>query len=324
MNIEAWEIVYRTTSGGIPYVYIVVAVALLAFMLIGLRYWNNGCKIKFPKYFYMREGHLDKTIPALQKIVKSPFNIVRIDFSEVEDTTRGAYMVFLAQVEKAIIKKKSIRWHGWPQSKQVLNIIVGQKNYKHKNVQITSDMMPNADSFRRLEPDFIDEVVNELKRLGLTIYYSPFYDFLTELMGNATEHGIQHKNINWWMLRYRDPSKRCMRYVFVDMGLGIIKSYKESGLLRKYFFKDKKQIPLDIFYGRLGSSTMKEGRGRGLPQIREVIEKGFVSDFVLITNNVSLRYVDNEFVVSKNPNFVGTYYSWTISKENYIKWKSIL
>ena len=76
---------------------------------------------------------------------------------------------------------------------------------------------------------------------------------------------------------------------------------------------------LDALYGRLRSSTKKSYRGRGLPQLREMIENEFVSDLVLITNSVSLHYQKGVFNANTNSNFIGTYYSWTIDLNNYQK-----
>lgn len=280
-------------------------------------------RVKFPSQFYMRKDFLYEVIPALRKIVNTNSRNVYIDFSNVENASQGAYMVFLAQVEKAMKLKKNIRLYPiLPKAKSVQNIIFAKKKYAHKNIEILSSKIPNTESFRTVDPDFIDEIVLELRKIGFSEYYEPFYDYLVELIGNATEHGICNRKINWWMLRYRDYQKKCMVYVFVDMGLGIIKSYKKSGLPLRYLLRTKNNIPLDALYGKLGSSTKKNNRGRGLPQIREIIEKGLISDFILITNSVSLRYIDNEFIVSENPNFIGTYFSWTINKDNYITWKN--
>lgn len=307
------------------YYYLVVAIIFFVLLVFGYYFWERYSRIRFPRYFLIEREYLSDVIPSLRKIVTKPTEKIKVDFSEVEDMTDGSYMVFLAQVEKALTKDKEVRLYlkKKPKSQKVLEMLATQKNYKHKNIRITSDIIPNkTNTLAILDPDYIDEVVKELKKLGFTEYYQPFYDFLVEIIGNATEHGIRHRSINWWMWKNRDYSHKCMRYVFVDMGVGIIKSYKESGLLRRYRMRDKRKIPIDALNGKLGSSTKQPNRGRGLPQIKDIIEKGYISDFVLITNGVSLHYENGEFIASKNPNFVGTYYSWTINKENYIKWKS--
>lgn len=314
-------------------------IVLLIILFATYCYTKKSITIKFPEHFFMQQGYLKSVIPALKKIVSTTKNIVYIDFSSVQGMTEGSYMTLLAQVEKAYMKNanKTIRISlNLPRSKEVINILVKQKKYKHTNIKLTSDVInkainkvkltsadiPHAEVNQIIDTDYADATVLELKSIGIKDYYQPFYDFLIEVIGNASEHGLLNKNINWWMLKYKDQSRKCMTYVFVDMGLGIIESYRRSGLLKRYSLRDKKKIPLDALYGKLGSSTKKDGRGRGLPQIREAVEKGIVSDFVLITNSVSLHYIDSKFVVTTNPNFIGTYFSWTINKENYLTWKN--
>ncbi len=102
------------------------------------------------------------------------------------------------------------------------------------------------------------------------------------------------------------------------MGVGIIESHKKSGnLLLKYRILGDHQILLDSLNGTLGSSTGESNRGKGLPQLKEMIEKEYISNLVIITNTITLQYKNGNFNYSKNPNFVGTYFSWTINKENF-------
>lgn len=306
----------------LPSYYYNITISLVMIIFICIYYYKLHRVVILPAKFYMRLGYLDKVVPALRKIVTYPSNTIILDFSNVAEITEGSYMVLLAQAEKALTKGKTIKISlKLPKSKKVVTFLNKQKTYVHKNIIVTNEVSNNTESNQILDPRIVDDIVMELKKIGIKEYYQPFYEFLIELIGNATEHGIQNKNINWWLLRYRNHQKKCMTYVFVDMGLGIIKSYKNSGLLRKYMFKDSKKIPIDALYGRIGSSTKEPNRGHGLPQMRKLVENGYISDFVLITNNVSLQYNNGKFIVAENPNFVGTYFSWTINKDNFIKWK---
>lgn len=303
--------------------YIVSSMLFLGFLFFLLYLWNRYSKIKFPEKFLMDIDCLNKVIPALRKIVTKPTDEVTLDFSNVSDISEGAYMAMLAQVEKAASHNKKVFLKASTiKTLKVWQILTKDKSYKHKNVEISNDVL-GAEFANKLYTDEVDELVEELKKLGFTSYYQPFYDFLVELIGNSVEHGIQHKNINWWLWRERDSRKKCFRYVFVDMGVGIINSYKESQILPFMSFLNKQKLLLDAFDGRLGSTTGMPGRGRGLPQIKDIVEKGLLSDFVLITNNVSLQYKENKFITSNNPNFVGMYCSWTISKSNFTVWKNI-
>ena len=76
--------------------------------------------------------------------------------------------------------------------------------------------------------EIIDEEVINLKRIGIKEYYERFSNFLTEIIGNATEHGIKNSDINWWLWRDKDYVNKKMNYAFVDMGVGIISSYKKA------------------------------------------------------------------------------------------------
>ncbi|EKN09448.1 hypothetical protein HMPREF1076_04477 [Parabacteroides goldsteinii CL02T12C30] len=273
-----------------------------------------------PPLFYMRRDYLHKVIPTLRKLIKYPSNEVYIDFSEVEEITRGSYMVLLAQAEKAMKMGKVIYvFKRLPKSQDVLKILGYKDKIFHKDIDLTKG---NALTNNTVDTQMVDELVSELKRIGINEYYQVFYDFLVELIGNATEHGIQHNKISWWLLKYRIPEQKAFKYVFVDMGVGIIRSYKESKSLGINRFRSSKWIVNNAFDGKLGSSTGQDNRGRGLPFIRSCVEKGFISDFILITNNVSLQCLDGKIVENSNPDFVGTYLSWTINKENFIRWKN--
>jgi hypothetical protein len=142
------------------------------------------------------------------------------------------------------------------------------------------------------------------------------------LIGNAVEHGIENENINWWLTSEIDYGSKTAKYTFVDMGLGIIGSHKKAGLPFKYYFINDHRVVLNALSGKLGSSTKEPNRGKGLPQLNEMIVKEVVSNLIIITNNVSLNFRNGSFVTTSNPNFVGTYFSWTIDHNNYQKWKN--
>ena len=76
----------------------------------------------------MRKGYLKQVINTLNKIVKYPSDDVYLDFSHIEEITKGSYMVLLAQAEKALTSGKLILIHNkFPKSKKVLEILSEQK-----------------------------------------------------------------------------------------------------------------------------------------------------------------------------------------------------
>lgn len=160
-------------------------------------------------------------------------------------------------------------------------------------------------------------ITRELEKIGIRNYYD-LNTLVTEIIGNALEHGIKDRNINWWM--YYKLENEMLKLVFVDMGMGIISSYRKA--LIGLFYPDRRLIRKAI-EGKIGSSTKQPNRGNGFLQMNQMIKNKYISDFTLITNCVTLRYKD-EYTVERHTNFVGTYYSMTINFDNYTKWQTSL
>lgn len=59
-------------------------------------------------------------------------------------------------------------------------------------------------------------------------------------------------------------------------------------------------------------------------QIGQMVENNYISDFVLTTNKVTLRLINDKYVLEKHKDFVGTYYSWTVNKENFSRWRTLI
>ena len=289
--------------------------------------WGN--KIKLPNSFIFTEHHLAPTVSTLEKFSSFRGNTVKIDFSEVKKIGKGDLMVLMAQIEKNIFNKgKKITFTG------KMPLIV-QKLFKEKahHIVITKENFNQyevAEKTNQVNPIIISKNVVALEQVGIKKnttegfgFYERIETFLTEIIGNAVEHGIKENNLNYWLCY--EKSKNAIKFTFVDMGIGIASSHKKARFLLRYRLFGKygeNKIILDSLYKKLPSSTKKEGRGRGLPEIREMIEKEWVSDFLLVTNKSAVRYIENQFKFSNNKNFIGTYYSWTVSKYNFEKWKS--
>lgn len=280
--------------------------------------------IKLPSTFKLKDLSFKITIETLISFIKPKNETIIVDFSELENTTKGDLMILMAQLEKSTLSNKNriYRKGSLPKIKKVRNMLMTSMDLVHVNKDITVNKLEDSEKAQILNPSLIDSVVKDLRKIGIKDYFTPFNEFLIELIANAVEHGISNKNINWWLTHEIDWEKKEVKYTFVDMGLGIIGSHKKAGLPIKYKFLPDKYIVLDSLFAKLRSSTKETNRGRGLPQLRTMIEKGYVTDVMLISNNVSLQYENDKFVASKNMCFVGTYYSWVINKKCFDKWKN--
>lgn len=307
--------------------YLIITILLIAFFLKSIikaiKYRKYFYKLVFPDIFIISFHNCETQVKALMKMLKvsKHTKIVRVDFTNVQKLDEATYMLFLAQVEKLNKMGKEVFLYGILKTGPK-NIIIKKKKYLHKNIDLEDEKI-DVRVYSSVEAGVIDGVVYDfLKTIKASDYYSPLYDFLIELVGNATEHGIKSHKINWWLHYEENKKNNSVTYTFVDMGSGIIESYRNSNFLNR--FRRSKKIIKDALAGKLGSTTKKKGRGRGLPQISSMVKDDLIYDFVLITNKVSLYYKNNIWHIKKIPNFKGTYYSWTVSEENYKIWQKKL
>lgn len=286
--------------------------------------------IKLPRIFIIKGKHLRKSISVLVAFSKQTWRSILVDFSNVGEIRKGDFMVLIAQLEKVfVINKKRIYRRG--------NIPLAIRKVLAKNILHFSkdlrDTLPeniDADKLRSINPVIISNLVKDLKKVGIdkkndsgAAFYERIEALITEMVGNAIEHGIKKKLINCWLTSEVNYKTKEIIFTFVDVGLGIAKSHKDSGVALKYRIFGDTKIILDSLYGKLPSSTGRENRGKGLPEIRNMVEMGLISEFIMISNRTSLQYLDNRFISAKVPNFIGTYYSWTICKNDFEKWKNI-
>lgn len=283
-------------------------------------------EIYTPRILDFERANIRETVCFLRNLYFGhPITIINL--SKTKQIADEVFMSMFAQTEKAYIDRQC-----------KYNIVRSNDFYVNKKVakylgKTTTNTMIHArtnnaskiyELAKDVNPIVIDREVQNLRKIGIVEYYERFSNFLTEIIGNATEHGIKDKAINWWLWRDKDQVNKRMKYAFVDMGTGIITSYKKAGLPFRYWFKRDSTILLDALNGKLGSSTKQENRGRGLPAIREMVEKGFISDFRITTNNISLHYENGEFVCTRHRDFVGTFIAWSIDRDNFNIWKQSL
>ena len=282
--------------------------------------------IQLPKVFVFKDENVRAVITIMVRLSNIWRKKVHIDFSLVKQVRKGDLMVLMAQLEKLSLKKKQIKFRGI--TKNILGLfrekVIHFKDFNNANI---------ANIAKETSPVVVENVVVDLKKIGINrnsdhgfTFYERIKALLTEIMGNAVEHGISNKNINYWLTSEVDNKNKQITVTFVDMGRGIAYSHKKARLPLKYriigLFSDNK-IVLNSLLGKLPSSTQEVNRGKGLPEIREIIKTGIVSDFILITNRTLIQYNNNQFITNRIDNFKGTYYSWTINKKNFEKWKTL-
>lgn len=146
-----------------------------------------------------------------------------------------------------------------------------------------------------------------------------------ELMHNTHAHASPLKpgERHWWISVYHDFSKKKVRVSFVDYGVGIFESLQNKPQGSKFFgalsrlrdmvaHGDNSVLLSKILNGDLHrTATGLPFRGKGLPGIKEAMDRKQISRLHLITNDVKAD-VSKGLYHTLSENFSGTFLYWEI------------
>lgn len=289
---------------------------ILACVIVGVGRHRQK-RIRLPKNCHIESPKGKSLIRCLRRMMTINGKRVIMDATKVEIFSFETLLVIYAQAEKGTdIGKKLFYWSDKPPL-VVRKTLWQSSNHDTHHIHQTGDKTVFT-TLSRITPQAVETLTKRLKRIGIRDYFL-LNDLVTEILGNALEHGIRDQNINWWM--HLVPIGNSLKMIFVDMGTGIASSYRAAGIGRHL---SDRRLMKSAINGKIGSSTKAKNRGKGLRQINHMVRNNLISDFILITNSVTLRYKNEEYTIEKHPNFVGTYYSWTVNKDNFIRWQTSL
>lgn len=187
-----------------------------------------------------------------------------------------------------------------------------KSRFKNKLVhKITSD---------KVVPENAKECCKNLMR-KINVKYpddlEPLYVILIEAMQNTNNHASAGKDIeyDWWLYEFEDNAKSLMHYTFLDIGVGLF----ESLPVKKYVVETLKLLKLssnldivdDLISGKIKSRTLKQNRGKGIPQIYDQSKDSLFKDFYILSNDVLIN-TKTDTKTELKEQFYGTLYYWTI------------
>lgn len=153
---------------------------------------------------------------------------------------------------------------------------------------------------------------------------------LLELMQNTNNHASNRSGeVHWWLSVNHDKTNNVVDFYFVDYGQGILKSLenKTSKKIWEGFrmsfrqMLDSSQEPgviRSLLNGEHRDPKCRKDpyyRGKGLPGIKEVLDRNQISNLHIITNNVFIGITEDKFE-RLSRYFNGTFYHWQINKGN--------
>lgn len=152
---------------------------------------------------------------------------------------------------------------------------------------------------------------------------------LVELMQNTNNHATKEKgnSKHWWLSVNHDKLNKKVSFVFMDYGVGIFSSLNNKKIGNKWYgwqekikgqfgTKTDEQVLKLLLDGKMHATVTGEKiRGKGLPSIGQVLDRGQLSNLHIITNNVYADVSGNEYRLL-NQVFNGTFYYWELCQDN--------
>lgn len=157
--------------------------------------------------------------------------------------------------------------------------------------------------------------------------YKGLHRTFVELMQNSYNHATPSKEgeKHWWISVNVNSLTKIVSFSFIDYGVGIFESLNTKGSGSKWFnwqdkfkkifsFETNSDILRLILDGELHKTVTGEYfRGKGLPGIKEAMDRNLINNLHIVTNDVYANVADNVFERLSH-NFEGTFVYWEINE----------
>lgn len=152
---------------------------------------------------------------------------------------------------------------------------------------------------------------------------------LLELMQNTNNHArVERKGEeHWWLSVNHNKKEQKVSFIFIDYGVGIFESLKNKPQNNKWFgwfekiktrliYGDNTEIFKLLLNGEMHLTvTGQHFRGKGLPGIKEVLDRKQISNLKIISNDVFSDISEGKYIKLNN-GFSGTFVSWELNRNN--------
>lgn len=253
---------------------------------------------------------------------------ILIDLSDIKSIDIGAITFLLAKVHEMNRIKRIQIWGNTPKDLRCKEVLLdsgfldymrdlsGHKFERHSDNYIVSI---GADRTRN---EIVGKAIqNAIKNLTNTRdHYPPVFSIVQEMCSNSVEHANDNKiNKNWFFgislekgVTEQPPS---IVFTMTDVGFGILKTIKRKFATKiKELMENKSdyQILHRAYQKQYQSKTEEINRNRGLPRIFDMMERNYIKELKVLTNNVFLDFdhIENSKMLTKN--LPGTFYYWKI------------
>lgn len=268
---------------------------------------------------------------------------VHIDLKNVEALDYSAVTILVSVMFS--FKSRKIAFNGnFPKNKDLAQILIDSDFFKYLQKPIAEKIEYKIGKENQIFTRANKEVNAELGLVVMlestkTIWGEPrvckgLQRTILELMQNTNNHAGNNKgDEHWWISVNHDKTNRKVSFIFIDYGVGIFESLKHKPQTNKWFgwfekIKTKlmhggnEEILKLLLNGEMHLTVTGEHfRGKGLPGIKEVLDRNQISNLTIISNGVYAD-VSNDIYRTLSCEFNGTFVKWELNTENEsIGWK---
>jgi hypothetical protein len=309
-----------------------------------------------------RESHEWHTKRRYKAVVKAPANIAFLDdpdsvadfISQIEKALRESPSLYVemkevTQIDYATIasllavlyrsKKQGKKINGsMPKAQKAKQTLVRSGfiyTLFSRSPDIGHRYIINADNQLFTLNDRDLAVVSEIQDavsltvLGRTEKLPGLYTTLGELMDNTTTHASENKaqTERWWLSINHDRDAKRVEFVFIDYGVGILRSLLEKAgehpvknileQAQRAFGREATDAHLKSIVTESARKIYKlpDGRGEGIYGIYRIMQRGEIGNLHIISNDAFGAVSDGKYKKLKNQ-FNGTLYYWDICVNN--------
>jgi hypothetical protein len=167
---------------------------------------------------------------------------------------------------------------------------------------------------------------------GKEVRIKELYALLIEIMANTNNHAASDASsiYPWWLYVFSDPDRNVVKYVFLDLGIGIFNSIpvKQFMIKNPYSLVSSQErnvlaqrgmqlssVFSELVAGNIRSSTGLPSRGRGIPLVSDCAQSGHFSTFIIISNDAYIDVISHN-TSAMNEHFSGSLFYFELQEHN--------
>ncbi len=262
----------------------------------------------------------------MRKLFRNKYNLF-IDFSDITHLTPESLTVLLSKLTDGQFTR-GMDYSGNEPNDSELKDRFASSGFYDVMVPRSKHNQANVGKFRKKRSKKVEaEASDELIAFITETLYGEYRkcggvtNALLESMGNTREHaaGKKGRYETWWAAAHCNTKEKKAYYSFVDNGVGIFKSRPTTVLetaLKKLRIKSNIELLQKMLRREIASSTGIPYRGRGIPSIYKSLQRGDISNLIIITNDVYAN-VTQKVYKRLSPSFDGTFFYWEYPGESH-------